>query len=413
VIKISAKIASNILHRPGMSVDLDMCADARAGFDCRLCKDACAQGIAGPEDGSNSLDRSNEYCTRCGACASECPTGAIELPEDMYYQKLLGLSTRLQSIVGDQCLGKSDHVAVSCADPMDDGNRGIFGACISWLDQAAILHLLSVAGTNVSITAGTCGEGAYPASKSCTDRMIRYVESVNDLMALIGVDRRAILSSAATSEGRLQNGYGDTVDRNTAIQEVLRQGLAVLAGSRNPKAEPGAPDSTRPQGSGRRLIATRAVQRLMKERVEVAASPTPDDGGSPTGALSRKGPRVDKDICAACGVCTRLCPTGALKTREAENGGLPEWRLSFDVLRCVGCAVCVSVCLTPGAIELTDRGLSGIWRQKGIILARRYSLKCDDCGETYPANRTTEDPQCQSHRCISCKLRGSKLSSFY
>lgn len=413
MIKISANIASNMVHRPGMSVDLDMCVGARAGFDCRLCKDACVKGIAGSEVGINSLDRSNEYCSRCGACASECPTGAIELPEDMYYHKLLRVSTQLQRIASEQEPEEPDHVVVSCSTPEDDERQGAFGICVSWLDEAAIVHLLSVAGTNVLISSGSCTDESLPESKACIARLMRHVEAVNHLMALIGVKHRAMFASSATSEARLGNGYGDLVDRNSAIKEVLRQGLTFLAGSRNPEAKSGTADSARPQGSGRRLVATLAVERLLKDAADLSSERPSGRADSPAGPLSRKGPKVDKDRCTACGVCALLCPTGALRTRQAESKGLPEWRLSFDVLRCVGCAVCVSGCQTTGAIALTDRGLSGIWRQKGIILARRNSLACDDCGETYPVSGAAVGSRPPSRQCMSCKLRRTKLASFY
>ena len=46
----------------------------------------------------------------------------------------------------------------------------------------------------------------------------------------------------------------------------------------------------------------------------------------------------DEDICMHCGMCTAVCPTGALKS-DPENRMVP-----FDTERCTACGLCTRVC---------------------------------------------------------------------
>ena len=48
--------------------------------------------------------------------------------------------------------------------------------------------------------------------------------------------------------------------------------------------------------------------------------------------------RVDSDRCVDCGICTSLCPSGALSCAA------PTWQLRFDAQRCLVCEQCIPSC---------------------------------------------------------------------
>ncbi|NDC34474.1 MAG: ferredoxin [Synechococcaceae bacterium WB9_2_112] len=48
--------------------------------------------------------------------------------------------------------------------------------------------------------------------------------------------------------------------------------------------------------------------------------------------------RVDPDRCVDCGICTSLCPSGALSCEA------PTWQLRFDAQRCLVCEQCIPSC---------------------------------------------------------------------
>jgi ferredoxin len=48
--------------------------------------------------------------------------------------------------------------------------------------------------------------------------------------------------------------------------------------------------------------------------------------------------RIDPVRCVDCGICSSVCPSGALRS------GAPAWKLSFDVQRCLVCEQCIPSC---------------------------------------------------------------------
>lgn len=57
---------------------------------------------------------------------------------------------------------------------------------------------------------------------------------------------------------------------------------------------------------------------------------------------------IDQKICAGCGLCAEVCPTGAISV-IFKNARV-------NVLKCTGCGRCVEVC-PKGAIEWKDWGV--------------------------------------------------------
>lgn len=48
--------------------------------------------------------------------------------------------------------------------------------------------------------------------------------------------------------------------------------------------------------------------------------------------------RRDDEVCFQCGICTAVCPTGALNIKR------PEMEVLFDRERCSACELCVAAC---------------------------------------------------------------------
>ena len=67
---------------------------------------------------------------------------------------------------------------------------------------------------------------------------------------------------------------------------------------------------------------------------------------------------VRKDLCIGCGVCTRVCPTGAISL----DGGT-AW---INQRRCVGCQACAREC-PRGAIRAQEVPVSPIWNLRDSL----------------------------------------------
>ena len=58
---------------------------------------------------------------------------------------------------------------------------------------------------------------------------------------------------------------------------------------------------------------------------------------------------INPDLCVDCGICSSLCPSGALASQA------PTWQLHFDAQRCLVCEQCIPSC-PLGAIALELKG---------------------------------------------------------
>jgi len=405
-------IVTKMLDRSTIQVDRARCINFTAYAECTRCKAACALGIPSPESGPVMADRFREECDRCGACASECPTGAVELPDDIYSRRLLRLSLQLKQHASAEGPTACKDVVISCGEPAESEAPGVSGGCVSWLDQAAMLRLVADTDANLHIELGACPEAESQRASLCISRLTRYAEDCNILLRLIGAGVKVTLLPNASSRAPRTVTHADLVDRGAAIHETLQRGLTMLSPKRGPHAISQENDSGRLSKISRRFIAAVATKTLI-DRVNPEERLSSIDTESSAGPLSRKGPRINKELCATCGVCSLLCPTGALRKRQVECDGAREWRLSLDVRQCVGCAVCVRGCGTPGAMSLVDRGLSGIWREKAIILVRRDCSVCDICGIEFAVKGGPDGAQGSAGQCPACNLKKLRFAGFY
>lgn len=63
--------------------------------------------------------------------------------------------------------------------------------------------------------------------------------------------------------------------------------------------------------------------------------------------LSKRYAEVNKDICVACGACTKVCPRNAI---QIWKGCYAE----VDEAVCIGCGICAKTC-PAGCITVKER----------------------------------------------------------
>lgn len=61
--------------------------------------------------------------------------------------------------------------------------------------------------------------------------------------------------------------------------------------------------------------------------------------------------QIDRERCVDCGICTSVCPSGALSSRA------PTWQLQFDAQRCLVCEQCIPSCPFEAIALVLDQPL--------------------------------------------------------
>jgi ferredoxin len=94
--------------------------------------------------------------------------------------------------------------------------------------------------------------------------------------------------------------------------------------------------------------------------------------------------------CELNGLCTAICPTGALRRHECDG----TLALQFDATECIACGECQRVCPSK-ALSLWPGG-DGTVPRAPVTLIERRTVICVSCGDSFVR---VGDEQC----CPSCK----------
>jgi ferredoxin len=112
---------------------------------------------------------------------------------------------------------------------------------------------------------------------------------------------------------------------------------------------------------------------------------------------------IANDHCTACGVCARICPTGALKLIAGEDN---TYQLAFTSAACIACDACVQLC-EPAALMRTTATLDEVLSSEVVALRSGTLRACTKCGAKFAAETGSE-------LCSVCEFRrknpfGSRL----
>jgi ferredoxin len=366
--------------RPPIALDAEGCLHARNRFStCDACISICpvnALSLVPPI----MLDL--EACVACGACLPVCPVGALtgkDGSDDLVTCVSKLPDARVVEIACARHTAPEIGPAESTAVIRTDG-------CLAALGASTYEWLLANGTQQVTVRLDAC--------KSCSierlqPQISRIVGAVNRLASEGGHLTPPEIESASTVTEALPPGQATRIveirDRGENWQTrmvvpaknppVSRRDLFRSFVSEGPKMAAQALSFQSAKvslGKAPPLERRRMLNSLRRQAADGAAMVAP---GNDLGLVRM----AATEQCTACGVCARVCPTGALVFEDRET----TFRLSFSASACTDCGACLDLCEPNALYRAGVPTLQELLATEPAVLRTDPLHKCDKCGAKF------------------------------
>ncbi len=353
---------------------------------CRRCLDACPAGAIRPGE-PVALDA--ERCLDCGLCLHICPTEAFRGSGNRAGKLLRVLGSLDEGDIELACQRKSD-MPLSRAGVAYVVNTK---ACLASLSLSTLLAAAlpkkasSPTGRATKIWLNdepcqTCPIGAVQGE------VHRTVTGANRLLSALGLGTKIytyhgspVLLAPEPRKRPVVQGDTPHYSRRAFFRSLRGQTGRALAGlvveSRAGKA-PTEVEQKLPHHlpSSRRFLA-HVLNHLGQPAVERIE----------TSGLSLGTVRINED-CTACGLCARLCPSGALAFDRDDR----YFALRFSPIDCLGCTICTLICPNKAVTFRPEVDVRGLVADAPQVLQAGHLAACRGCG--VPCTHGHGEPLC-------------------
>lgn len=339
----------------GLTLDAGRCVRALSKFSiCDNCVVSCPTDaiMAEPEQ----LPAINlSACVGCGGCVGVCPTEALKLDDfsviDFFFE----------------FVSEPDNL-VSCRKNVP---------CLSALHVEYIIALASLK-SGLVFDMGHC-EGCEIAS-TCKPLIEEHVEEANYILEATEQDARVLMESVAFENS--DETEDNTQDRRSFFKAINLENVAGAKAQFERDVEIATDDFVESSLSSAQIATLREKQLSDKRKLLFTAMKRmkkPSQYHVVEGeALSFTSQKIfDKELCTACQMCYRICPTGALSS-DMRNS-----KIDFDPFMCVKCHLCHDVC-EPDALTLSSSySLKEFFEPEAQRLVAFSMRSCDECGTMF------------------------------
>lgn len=296
---------------------------------CRNCVKGCpSASIHLHENGTIDFDPT--YCLGCGTCLSSCPTGCFS---SVNYSE----SRAVRKIVSAH-----DVSIIRCFLPYDEisflsGSSQVYqlSTCISSLSPAALFILCFDRRYTISLAeCQNCTLFRSTAAVIYTNirtarRLLSAWAKADNLRVdtlVVGMDDISCGAQVTSDSSQARDAVTEGYTRHHE-QYIARRVFDVYSKKMSSQPTRRISNSSRKESS--RIFSWR-------EKVESYFA----DDLTYQNPISWPNHRVRQSVCRMCGICTELCPTGAIDLHRSKSGS----SYTFVPGICVECGLCAEVC---------------------------------------------------------------------
>lgn len=312
---------------------------------CSCCIEACPCRALSLSD--NRLTLSASVCKECGACASACPTGAIEIknPTDKDLVELIAARAT-----------PPGHVTLACKNADPTSSESIPMTCLARLDPSLLLLAFARGASQVSLISGECSKCEMGSNLAHLQHTIATAEN---LAAMVGAHVRVSIQTRARTAVSVSVPRGEGVSRRSFLAMFGKGGVGYTAEAATALIAMAPPEIDH-EIKREPLVAY--LPEKHKRLVECWRALAANTQGARGASAVFFAPQIDAIRCVGCGMCSDLCPTGAL----AAEPQVSMFRITCDVSACVACKLCVDLC-NVHAVSLCPR-------RENLLTIKRTSL---------------------------------------
>jgi ferredoxin len=316
---------------------------------CTYCKDACPVNAISLTPDSVVID--DRLCIECGACARECPIGAIQGPSVSDNQ----IMAMLNAVSGEHVPSKR-LLLLSC--PLGLEKLASEVGEQRTLDPSVVPVLIPCVGSVGSVHYVWAASQGVSFLTVCPDISCKKAEAAVRLYRHVASAKNLLRASA-------DNG-ADSVNHLTLnAKESMLDSISRIAESTSPTDA-----STKLVGVYRRELLLDAVRRLATNYGSGMIRLPPDH------TLPFFDMEVDGDRCTYCELCQKNCPDHAIEFTKGQG----VERFVFDPALCSGCVICEENCPMEAIHVSRLVELSPILRGIKAEKASDLEAKCERCG---------------------------------
>lgn len=342
--------------------------------DCSICVDHCP---ANATSINATLEIDHDKCVHCGLCLRLCPVGAL-VGDD-------GFSNIIRCF---QFMESTDCVEFVCnqnpnAELGSDGNLPVLQVdrCLAAYGPSVYLFLHAIGVHRIILRLDACDNCKIGSVRK--DILQAKEDAENIFLALeskqLNIEVIERISPTFHQRPVIQIN-NPPINRRGFLSLFSKQSINFLSKllELSPESKKGGK-----YPSDERFRLTKLIKIMIKDATE--GQQLEITKSLKIGSISIS------DRCSACGVCSDVCPTGALSYHVDDKG---KFQIKFLPLNCVNCGICVDCC-EMGAIKVIDSHTSNQSQsvldiQNQALLRSGELRRCKRCHVQYSSANTSD-----------------------